>query len=333
MSGEEERVTYEPAVVTQIPVDHIERNPHNPRVLFDPEPMKVLFESIRKVGVLVPITVYPKIETATNPRQDQFVLLDGERRWRCVRELGQVSIPAIIVEKPTDIRNILTMFHIHNLRLDWQLMPTALKLEVLMERMNERNERKLAQLTKLSVSQIRRCKILLSYQRRFQNMMLAPPTVRLKPDFFIELQRIRGPALQKRFPPWVKRGDMKCINIMLQKYKNEKIEAVTDFRILAEIYRGSVRIRKIELFYRELDKFLADENRRIEDIDVPGATFERESKEVLRSVRRVLTQIRRLPPEAISADRRIIRVLKSLSKVIQEKLEKALVEELPYVRP
>lgn len=322
----EESAAYAPALVTEISVEHIEPNPHNPRRLFDPEPMQILRESISKLGVLVPITVYPKIKTGLNPRQDQFVLLDGQRRWECVKELGRPSIPAIIVEQPTDAQNILTMFHIHNLRLGWQLMPTALKLAVLMDKLKERNERKLAELTKLTVSTVRRCKILLSYPKRFQDMMLVPPSERLKADFFIELQRIRGPALAEKFPPWMRRGDVKCINIMLQKYLEGSIKAVTDFRILAEIYRGSVRERKIKRFYRELDKFLEDQKSPIEDIDVPGATYEKEYKEVLRSAKRLLTQVKAFDPEVISADKRVVRVLKDLSKAIQFKLERALIE-------
>lgn len=259
-----------PAVVTQIAVGNIEPNPHNPRRLFDPQPLQILKESIAKLGVLVPITVYPQIKDAANPERDKFVLLDGERRWKCVKELRRETIPAIIVEEPTDVRNILTMFDIHNLRLGWQLMPTALKLKVLMEELNEKNERKLASLTKLTVSQVRRCKILLTYPKRFQNLMLAPPEERLKADFFIELQRIRGPALKEKFPPWRKRGDSKCIEIILDKYLDGIIKAVTDFRLLAEIYRGSLKAKQVKRFYSELDRFLSNKASKIEDINVPG---------------------------------------------------------------
>jgi ParB/RepB/Spo0J family partition protein len=330
--SKEQSTKFMPGVVAQIPVERIERNPHNPRRLFDREPLNVLKESIGKVGVLVPITVYPKVETETNPATDRFVLLDGERRWRCVRELHVKLIPAIVVERPDEVRNILTMFAIHNLREDWQLMPTALKLRVLMDKLQETNERKLKSLTRLSLPQIRRCKILLSYPRVFQNRMLAPPTERLKPDFFIELQRIRAPALDKRFDPWIKRGDIKCVNIILDKYLDEKIKAVTDFRILAEVYRGSVRVGKVGLFYKELERFLADKDYRIEDIHVPGATFEKEYKEVVRSARRLTKQVKELPSEAISANKQVVLVLRRLSKIIQNKLEKGLVEELAYVK-
>jgi hypothetical protein len=224
------------------------------------------------------------------------------------------------------------MFAIHNLREDWQLMPTALKLQVLIDKLQETNERKLKLLTQLSVPQIRRCKILLSYPKVFQNRMLAPPTDRLKPDFFIELQRIRGPALEKKFGPWIKRGDTKCVNIILQKYLDGKIQAVTDFRIVAEIYRGAVNVGKVRLFYKELEKFLADKNYRIEDLHVPGATFEKEFKEVVRSSRRLSKQLRELPLEAISANKQVITVLRKLSKVIEDKLEKSLAEAAVYAR-
>jgi len=328
----EQGTKFMPGTVAQIPVKNIGRNPHNPRRLFDRDPLDVLKENIGKVGVLVPITVYPEIETETDPLTDRFVLLDGERRWRCVIELNREMIPGIIVERPTDVQNILTMFAIHNLREDWQLMPTALKLRVLMDRLHETNERKLKLLTKLSVPQIRRCKILLSYPKIFQNRMLAPPTERLKPDFFIELQRIRGPALSNKFGPWIKRGDIKCVNIILEKYLRHKIEAVTDFRILAEIYRGSISVGKADLFYKELERFLADKNYRIEDVHVPGATFEKEYKEVVRSARRLSKQVRELPLEAISANRQVVLVLRRLSKIIQDRLERGLVEDHAYVR-
>jgi ParB/RepB/Spo0J family partition protein len=294
--------------------------------------MLILKESIAKLGVLVPITVYPETKSATNPQEDTFMLLDGERRWVCAKDLKLPTIPAIIVEQPSDEQNILTMFHIHNLRVGWQLMPTALKLQVLMKKLRVRNERKLAELTKLSVSQVRRCKILLTYQKKFQNMLLGPPDIRLKPDFFIELQRIRLPALEKRFPPWIRRGDAECVSIILKKYLDGDIKAVTDFRILTEIYRGSVRVGKIKRFYGELEKFLKDPKFSIDDFDVPGATFEKEYKEVLRSVKRLWKQIRGLDPEVISANPEVVRALKTLREMIEFKLEKALLVGPEYAQ-
>jgi len=83
-------------VVTKIPADNISPNSHNPRRFFDPEPLEILKESIAKLGVLVPFTGYPKRKDATNPELDKFVLLDGERRWRCVLALRRHTITALV---------------------------------------------------------------------------------------------------------------------------------------------------------------------------------------------------------------------------------------------
>lgn len=317
--------TEKSANVKNILVSHIKPNPHNPRRLFDEEPMLILKESIKKLGILVPITVYPQIDGKTAPDKDKFIILDGERRWRCIQKLGKNKIPAIIVSRPTDERNILVMFHIHNLREGWQLMPTALKLDILMKKLGVKSEKKLSVLVKLSITQIRRCKILLSYPTKFQNLLLAPPTKRLKSDFFIELERIRRPALKEKFPPWIKRGDTKCIQIILDKYLNGVITAVTDFRRLAEIYRGAVRIGKKKQFYSSFDKFLERPDKTIDSIVIPGAHFEKETKAAITSSNRLEKQLTNLEKDALASNEPLIQSLQRLASLIKKKLEDALI--------
>jgi len=290
--------------------------------------MQILKDSIAKLGVLVPVTVYRrKPATADRLGLTPYVLLDGERRWRCVRELGMLSIPAIIVEEPSEVNNILTMFHIHNLREGWQLMPTALKLETLMEELGSENERELATLSRLSVSQIRRCKILLTYHRKFQDMMLAPQSDRVRADFFIELDRIRGPAVSQQFPPWMDRGDEECIDIMLKKYLTGVISAVTEFRQLAAMYRASEERRQMPQFLSELDSFLSDPKMPIEEMSVAGAEYFKSTLELRRSAKRALTQLSRLNDEALASDEDLIKALQELAQEISRRLQQTLVVE------
>jgi ParB/RepB/Spo0J family partition protein len=312
-----------PAPVMHLNVADIAPNPHNPRRLFDEEPMQILRESIQKLGVLVPITVYQPKQTEA-ALGAKYCILDGERRWRCAQDLKMDQIPAIIVEEPDDVTNILTMFHIHNVREGWQLMPIALKLQTLMRSLREHNERKLAELTKLTIPQVRRCKILLTYPKRFQNMMLAPLSERLKTDFFIELHRIRGPALKERFSPWTERGDERSTEIILNKYTSGVIKAVTEFRRLAEVYRASLKMGRPKTFLRQLDRFLADPDRAIDDIVVPGATFAKEAKEIRRSARRLFVQLEAIELEAIASDEETIDLLRRLAKMLKTKLDEAL---------
>lgn len=312
------------ARVTNILTKNIEPNPHNPRRLFDDEPMRILQESIDLLGILVPLDVYPKDSSKTDALNDTFVLLDGERRWRCALKLNLASVPCIIIDSPSQEQNILTMFHIHNVREGWQLMPTALKLNDLMNMLQTTNERDLAELTKLNISQIRRCKILLSFPVEFQERMLAPPSERYKADFFIDLHRFRGPALEDRLEPWIDRGDSSCIKLMIKKYDNGVIKSVTEFRKLAAIYRSAKEKNRIKRFITEFNRFLDDEEMEIEDFDVPGANFAREIKEINRSSRRLISQIRDIRIETLSSDEVLINQLKKLALLINDKLDQAL---------
>jgi len=148
----------------RLSADEIKPSTNNPRVLFDPPQLAELKKNIAQHGVLVPITVFqPK-------GQSKYSILDGERRYRCVVELNReghlgpdrkpLQLPANIVEPPTFIAGLLYMFSIHNYREAWELMPTALSLNTVMEELGETDNAKLMKLAGLSERQIERCKTL-----------------------------------------------------------------------------------------------------------------------------------------------------------------------------
>src|SRR5580658_4553534 len=145
--------------VRRLSADQLKANPHNPRKLVDGEDIHVLRESINRVGILVPLTVYQEKSTGN------YVILDGQRRWMCAQDVGLKTIPVNEVAEPTPVQNIVTMFQIHKLRKDWELMPTALKLEVLMRALHEIRGTALAELTGLDEAVVVRCKKLLSYNK------------------------------------------------------------------------------------------------------------------------------------------------------------------------
>jgi ParB/RepB/Spo0J family partition protein len=81
--------------VKVIPVDRIEPNPEQPRMVFDAEALNELAASIREHGVLQPILVRPRGE-------NRYQLIAGERRWRATREAGIATIPALVEEIDDD---------------------------------------------------------------------------------------------------------------------------------------------------------------------------------------------------------------------------------------
>lgn len=75
-------------------------NPMNPRKSFDAVALGELSESIKKVGVLQPITVRPiRVE---EEHSDEYQLVCGERRWRAAAMAGLKTIPAIVRELTDD---------------------------------------------------------------------------------------------------------------------------------------------------------------------------------------------------------------------------------------
>src|SRR5438445_13245515 len=112
--------------VKSLPTEKLRANPHNPRMLFDREDLHILRESIARVGILVPLTVYREKSTG------HYVILDGQRRWICAQNVGLADIPVNEVAEPTLVQNIGTMFQIHKLRKDWERMTTAVKLKLIM---------------------------------------------------------------------------------------------------------------------------------------------------------------------------------------------------------
>jgi ParB family chromosome partitioning protein len=74
----------------ELPVDHIDPNPRQPRHTFDEEELAELMTSIQAVGVLQPIVV--------RPEGDRFQLIMGERRLRASKAAGLTVIPAVLRE-------------------------------------------------------------------------------------------------------------------------------------------------------------------------------------------------------------------------------------------
>jgi ParB/RepB/Spo0J family partition protein len=226
-------------VLKRLKTAEINPSKSNPRLLFDKVPLDALRESIREHGVLVPITVY-EIKG-----QKRYAILDGERRYHCCIDLQKqgldITIPANIVEPPDKIAGILYMFSIHNFREQWELMPTALSLKIVMETLNEEDSKRIVKLTGLSEPQIERCKILLAFPEKFQNLSLDPnPKTRIPSNFWIEASPVL--SLSENILPdlFKKLGREGIIERLVEKYRNKGIKSVIHFRRIMEAFEISV---------------------------------------------------------------------------------------------
>jgi len=76
-----------------IPVEHLEPNPYQPRRTFTEDDLKDLTASIKERGIIQPIIVRPK------PGADgQFQIIAGERRWRAAQRAQLHDVPVRVLE-------------------------------------------------------------------------------------------------------------------------------------------------------------------------------------------------------------------------------------------
>lgn len=225
----------ESARLRKLSPDQIRPNPENPRLIFRQEEMENLMISIDKYGVQVPIAVFAE--------GDDFVLIDGERRWRCAKKLNLRQIPALVQERPTELENLLLMYNIHALREQWDYFTIASKLERIINLMLDEQgcqptETELSEATGLTRGAIRRCQLLLNLPERFKTMLrseldLPKAQQKLSEDFFIEMEKSLK-TVTRRLPDYKK--DLDDIrDVLVDKFREGIIPAVTDFRQLSKI--------------------------------------------------------------------------------------------------
>lgn len=248
----------------KIPIDEIEPNPDNPRLTFRQEELDVLQESIRRYGVKVPIAVFKS--------GAKYVLIDGERRWRCASKLNLKTIPALIQEEPGPLQNLLLMFNIHALREQWDLLTVALKLPkviALLKRELNRTptETDLSVHTGLSRSWIRRCKLLTELPAKYQNLLLGelkkPQSKRaVGEDFFIEMEKSLK-TINRAMPDLI--TDINSArDVLLDKYRAKIIESNIEFRKVAKIARAGVVGADVDAARRAIKKLITDPEYSIE---------------------------------------------------------------------
>ena len=223
----------------QIAPDDIIPNPENPRMIFREHDMRELRESIREVGIRVPIAVYQD--------KHKYVLLDGERRWRCAIKLNLQHMPALIQPKPNRLENLLMMFNIHNVRVQWDLLPMAYKLQDVKKMLEDDGKhaspKNLAGITGLAPATVKRALELLELPQKYQNILLKEA---LKPrdkqevtaDLFIEINKAYR-VVEKYVPEVAKEiSKSKFVNSMYKKYKTGTEKNLVNYRKISKIARA-----------------------------------------------------------------------------------------------
>ena len=115
-------------LVNEIDLSKIDVNPFQPRTHFDEEALNELAESIKKLGIIQPITVR-KVDG------DRYQLITGERRFRASKIAGLVKIPAYV--RTADDQGMLEMALVENIqRQDLDAIEIAISYQRLIDECN-----------------------------------------------------------------------------------------------------------------------------------------------------------------------------------------------------
>lgn len=112
----------------EIPLAAIEANPFQPRVEFDDEALNELAESIKRLGIIQPITV----KKPDNADSEKYQLISGERRLRAAKLANLQNIPAFV--RKADDQGLLELALVENIqREDLNSIEVAITYKRLME--------------------------------------------------------------------------------------------------------------------------------------------------------------------------------------------------------
>lgn len=306
------------AKLQQIDVHSIDRNPENPRVFFRQAELDTLQESIRKHGIQVPISVFR--------RGRHFILIDGERRWRCARRLNLDTLPALVQDEPDRLTNVLLMFNIHALREQWDLLTIAAKLPSVIELLTEKEGRRpteaeISAETGLNRSTIRRCKLLIELPETYREEMLAElqkPKAQQKvtEDFFIEMERALKTV--ERNMPEVIPDKNEVRDVLIQKYRKNIIKDIIDFRRLPKIAKAGNVGADDKAAGRSLRKIFSSNTYSIEEGFEDTVAFAYVERGLISRITSIQNQLSQLKTEDI--DEALIDALGGLRQLISRLL-------------
>jgi ParB family chromosome partitioning protein len=305
----------------EIDVDQIDRNPENPRIVFRPGEMSQLMDSIRKLGVQVPISVYKEGR--------RYVLIDGERRWRSSIKLNKKTIPAIVQDKPSSLQNLLLMFNIHALREQWDLLTIAMKLPrvyaLLQERLDRQpNEREISGETGLSLGVIRRCKLLIDLPERHKQTILKElrkpkSQQKLTEDFYIEMERSLK-TVERAMPDVFPSGQKdRARDVLIKKYSEGVIKNLIHFRQIGKIARAKNVDADEQSARNALVRLFSDANYSIEDAYAESVSSAYVERDLATRANGLASYLESLESESLDEEAR--RALAHLYLTLQEFLE------------
>ena len=113
--------------VIELPLTKIAPDPNNPRRHFDKTELAALAGSIKRRGVIQPITVRPVNDDGL------YILRFGERRWRASELAGKATVPAIVSDSAAEKDSVIDQVIENDQRVDLSHVEMARAVAAMIE--------------------------------------------------------------------------------------------------------------------------------------------------------------------------------------------------------
>lgn len=304
--------------------DIIVRNPDNPRLVFRQEDLDVLLNSIGTVGIRVPLSVYQE------RNGNKYVLLDGERRWRCAKKLNLKFVPVVIEPEPSRLENILRMFNIHNVRVQWDLLAIAFKISEVQNLLKKEGKphdiKDLAAVTGVSQTTVKRAFEVLELPKKYLDLLedeLKKPKSEQKysEDFFIEMMKAMK-AIEKHLPEVAKdHSREKMMTAFVNKYKDDVITNIVRFRDISKISRAEKAGVKKETAIPIVIRLIEDPKYTIEQAYQDSVARAYEKRTLLKDVESLIKKLEQVKNIRM-VEPAVVEALNKLKEHLDKLLEK-----------
>lgn len=239
-----------------IEINKISPNPYNPRETISKEEVSDIRDSIKEIGgILVPLVV---MEDETG----NYILLDGERRWRAAQELSETDdtylrVPANIVKgelnKSTNVR---VMFNIHMQRKQWSTAAIAESISDILHDEPSISVKELAKQLHVSEATIRLAQ---HFDRMPTDLKLRSLNEEL-PEYYLIFLSQNLYSVQRSFPGLIEKyGFDNLSRIFIDKVDNGLIKSADDFRLISKMIKKSINYKEKSLFIDIFDRLVQDE--------------------------------------------------------------------------
>lgn len=245
--------------IKEIPIDEIKVNVYNPRERFNEEEEEELIESILEKGILNPIIVYQSGQT------NEYIILDGERRFRACQKLNISSIPArILLKEPSVLESLSLMFHVHNVREDWTEFAISITIKRIISEMGKDLKdldpydiKELSRMTSLSPYKVKKYLKFQDYPQDVINRFLTSEITGKKdsgpdPDILLEMHRPIQ-EIKEQMPTILNQYSIyNIIDSCINKKENGIIKNNKEFRLISQSLSAAKR--------GEIDSLILEQN-------------------------------------------------------------------------